>query len=85
MEEFHELVVWHWNSERNIGTARPLVRQKGDEDDVFFGSRDIVTLGEETLHFGSRIRARLIPDPKKLSRMKAVDIEIYQSEESGSC
>jgi cold shock CspA family protein len=75
--EFVELVVVHWNAGKNFGTARHPSEPHGSQNGFFFRGEDIQTLGEETLKPGSRIRARLIPDLKKLGHSRATDIEIY--------
>jgi hypothetical protein len=78
-DEKVDLVVCFWNPERGIGTARDPEGPNNGHDGVFFMWTDIVTTGEETLHAGSKIYARLIPDPKfPQEKLKAVDIEIYQ-------
>jgi hypothetical protein len=74
-----DLVVCYWNPERGIGTARDPESQNRGDDGIFFMWPDILTLGEETLHAGSKIYARLIPDPKHpQTKLKAIEIEIYE-------
>lgn len=74
-----DLVVVQWNKQRGIGTARDPQDPMGSHNGFFFLWTDIVTQGEETLHQGSMIHARLIPDPKfPQTKLKAVDIEVYE-------
>jgi hypothetical protein len=77
-DEKVDLVVTFWNSRRGLGTARD-PRNPDGPDGIFFMWPDLITTGEETLHVGSKIYARLIPDPKfPQEKLKAVDIEIYE-------
>jgi len=77
--EFEDFVVVYWSPDRGIGTARPPHAPHRSRNGLFFGSRGILTVGEETLRPGSWIRGHRIPDPKYPERDQIVDIEIYTS------
>ncbi len=78
MDELENFVVVHWNPARRIGTARPPESRHGATDGLFFGAKNIVTDGEQTLHPGSLIRGRRIADPKYPDKDALDEIEIYE-------
>jgi cold shock CspA family protein len=75
---FEDFVVVYWNSDKGIGSARTPAGPRGVC--LFFGTRDILTVGEETLRPGSRIRGHRVPDPKYPEKDALVDVEIYAVE-----
>jgi len=78
MDDLENFVVVHWNPARRIGTARPPESCHGSTDGLFFGSKNILTAGEESLHPGSLIRARRIADEKYPYKDALDEIEIYE-------
>jgi hypothetical protein len=72
-----DFVVVYWDASRGIGTARPPHARHGSREGLFFGSTDIITLGEESLRPGSLIRGHRVPDPKKPGQDMVVEIEVY--------